>query len=66
MIFISTYATFSGINPSKFKFKNFIAQFNNYPNLINLNKSKLTLLKGYLTGDAQQRVSYLAMEDDKK
>lgn len=34
-------ANFSGVNPSKFESKNFMAQFNNCNNSINSNKAKL-------------------------
>lgn len=56
-------ATFSVINPSKFEFKNFIAQFNNCSNSINSNKAKLPLLKSYLAGYTLQLISHLTLEE---
>lgn len=57
-------ATFSGINPSKFEFKNFISQFKNCTDSVKSGKSKLALLKGYLSDYALQLVSHLTLEDE--
>lgn len=56
-------ATFSGINPSKFEYKNFIAQFKNCTESIDSGRAKLALLKGYLSDYALQLVSHLTLED---
>lgn len=51
-----------GVNPSKFKF--FFSQFHNFVSFTDSNKTKLALLKSYLTDYALQLISYLTLEDD--
>ena len=42
---------FSGMKPSKFEFKNFLAQFQNCAMYLESNEVKLRLLKSYLLFD---------------
>ena len=58
-----TCAKFSGNKPDKFEFKNFLSQFYNCVNSVSSEKTKLSLLKSYLTGYAGQLISHLTLED---
>lgn len=50
--------TFSDVKPSKFGFKSFMAQFHNCTEYITSDKTKLAILKCYLTGYALQLISH--------
>ena len=54
---------FSGVEPSKFEFKIFLAQFHNCVHNIQSDRPKLAILKSYLTVYALQLVSHLTLED---
>lgn len=55
---------FSSSEFSKFELKNFLVQFENCVTLVNSEKAKLSLLKGFLTGYASQLISLLSLEDN--
>ena len=54
--------TLKGVKPSKFEFKNFLAQFQNCVMHLQSNEVKLTLIKSYLSGFALQLISHLTLE----
>ena len=54
----------SGRMSNKFEFKNLLAQFYNCVSSVSSDKSKLSLLKSYLTGYAAQLISHLTLEED--
>ena len=49
---------------SKFEFKNFVIQFSKCTCSIKSTRTKLSLLKGYLTGYASQIISHQTLEDE--
>ena len=53
---------FSGLKSSKFKSKNFLAQFQNCVMHLELDEVKLTLLKSYLSDYALQVASHLTLK----
>ena len=57
------YVKFSGVRPSKFELKNFLAQFQNCVMHLESNKVKLTLLKINLSDYVLQLISHLTLEN---